>query len=67
MVLSLPLTPPPKNTPGPPTAPCPQVGLRGYYACRQLLLAGYDAVNVKGGWKSERCFEAAHELKSAKL
>ena len=29
-----------------------QVGLRGYNATRQLLLAGLDAVNVSGGWRS---------------
>eukprot|EP00775_Hariotina_reticulata_P000748 gene748-1052_t len=29
-----------------------QVGLRGYNATRQLLLAGLDAVNVSGGYRS---------------
>jgi rhodanese-related sulfurtransferase len=29
-----------------------QVGLRGYNATRQLLLAGKDAVNVSGGYRS---------------
>lgn len=29
-----------------------QVGLRGYNATRQLLLAGHDAVNISGGWRS---------------
>ncbi|KIZ05075.1 FAD-dependent pyridine nucleotide-disulfide oxidoreductase [Monoraphidium neglectum] len=29
-----------------------QVGLRGYNATRQLLLAGRDAVNISGGWRS---------------
>lgn len=29
-----------------------QVGQRGYYAVRQLLLHGHDAVNISGGWKS---------------
>ncbi|KAI8475971.1 MAG: hypothetical protein J3K34DRAFT_402530 [Monoraphidium minutum] len=29
-----------------------QVGLRGYNATRQLLLAGLDAVNISGGWRS---------------
>lgn len=29
-----------------------QVGLRGYNATRQLLLAGLDAVNISGGFKS---------------
>jgi hypothetical protein len=28
------------------------VGQRGYYATRQLLLAGRDAVNITGGWRS---------------
>lgn len=28
------------------------MGLRGYLAVRQLLLAGHDAVNVSGGFKS---------------
>eukprot|EP00878_Enallax_costatus_P046985 GHUV01057331.1.p1 GENE.GHUV01057331.1~~GHUV01057331.1.p1 ORF type:complete len:170 (+),score=48.85 GHUV01057331.1:1070-1579(+) len=29
-----------------------QVGLRGYNATRQLVLAGLDAVNISGGYKS---------------
>lgn len=29
-----------------------QVGLRGYNATRQLLLAGLDAINITGGWRS---------------
>jgi hypothetical protein len=33
-------------------APAVQVGLRGYNATRQLLLAGLDAVNVSGGYRS---------------
>lgn len=32
--------------------PLPQVGLRGYNATRQLLLAGYDATNISGGYRS---------------
>ncbi len=39
-----------------------QVGQRGYYAVRQLLLAGHDAANVSGGWKSFQEFRAAHQL-----
>jgi hypothetical protein len=34
------------------TCQTPQVGLRGYNATRQLLLAGRDAVNISGGWRS---------------
>ena len=33
---------------------CTQVGLRGYNATRQLLLAGLDAVNVSGGYRSSQ-------------
>lgn len=29
-----------------------QVGMRGYLATRQLLLAGLDAVNISGGYRS---------------
>lgn len=39
-----------------------QVGLRGYYATRQLLLAGHDAVNISGGYKSYKDFKASHQL-----
>jgi rhodanese-related sulfurtransferase len=34
------------------------VGLRGYNATRQLLLAGYDAVNVTGGYRSALQFKS---------
>jgi len=46
-----------------------QVGQRGYYATRQLLLAGHDAINISGGWKSYKDFKNAHLLKegSSKL
>lgn len=44
-----------------------QVGLRGYYAYRQLTLAGKDAVNISGGYKSYKEFKAANQLKTAKL
>ncbi|KAL4458974.1 hypothetical protein ABPG75_013839 [Micractinium tetrahymenae] len=39
-----------------------QVGQRGYYAVRQLLLVGHDAVNISGGWKSYKDFNASHLL-----
>lgn len=39
--------------------PHSQVGQRGYYAYRQLSLAGHEAVNVSGGWKSAADFKAA--------
>ena len=29
-----------------------QVGMRGYLATRQMLLAGLDAVNISGGFRS---------------
>ena len=29
-----------------------QVGMRGYLATRQMLLAGLDAVNINGGFRS---------------
>lgn len=31
---------------------CYQVGMRGYLATRQMLLAGLDAVNINGGFRS---------------
>lgn len=38
----------------------PQVGLRGYYACRQLRLAGHQQVwNISGGYKSYKEFKSA--------
>lgn len=42
-----------------------QVGQRGYYAVRQLLLAGHDAVNISGGWKSYKDFDASHLLRQS--
>lgn len=36
-----------------------QIGQRGYYALRQLLLAGHDAVNVQGGWRSFKDYKSA--------
>lgn len=45
-----------------------QVGLRGYNATRQLLLAGLDAVNVSGGYRSSQrmlhCFEQRQQQRS---
>lgn len=35
-----------------------QVGLRGYNATRQMVLAGLDAVNVSGGWRSAQQVQA---------
>lgn len=41
-------------------APPAQVGLRGYYACRQLRLAGHEQVwNISGGFKSYKEFRSA--------
>lgn len=39
-----------------------QVGLRGYYATCQFLLAGCDAANVMGGWKSHQAAKAAGQV-----
>lgn len=36
-----------------------QVGLRGYNATRQAMLAGRDAVNISGGWRSHQQMPAA--------
>jgi hypothetical protein len=46
---------------------CLQVGQRGYYATRQLLLAGRDVVNVSGGWRSYQQAGIAEKLQQAKL
>lgn len=40
-----------------------QVGQRGYYAVRQLKLAGHDAVNIMGGWKSFKDYNNAGLIK----
>lgn len=47
----------------PATVSTMQVGLRGYNATRQLLLAGRDAVNVSGGWRSAQDSRDAHQAK----
>ena len=41
-----------------------KVGLRGYFACRQLVQHGHTAINITGGWKSYKDFKAAHALQS---
>lgn len=51
----------------PPLLPLPalcalQVGQRGYYATRQLINAGFDAINISGGWKSFQDFKKAGML-----
>lgn len=45
-----------------PTFLSPQVGLRGYFACRQLMLQGHTAYNITGGWKSYKDFKEARQL-----
>lgn len=44
-----------------------QVGQRGYYALRQLSLAGHDAVNISGGFKSFREQFGEHPNGNGKL
>ncbi|TWU05285.1 Coenzyme A disulfide reductase [Symmachiella macrocystis] len=39
-----------------------QVGQRGYLATRVLMQAGYDVVNVSGGYKTFRLFHPAEEF-----
>ncbi len=55
----------------PPTEPFvhawPQVGMRGYLATRQLLLAGIDAVNIAGGFRSWQTQFKPLQSKSSKL
>lgn len=47
----------------PPPRACAQVGLRGYYACRQLRLAGHQQVwNISGGYKSFKEFKSAQMM-----
>lgn len=51
----------------PASPPLLQVGQRGYYALRQLSLAGHDAVNISGGFKSFREQFGEHPNGNGKL
>lgn len=41
------------------------MGLRGYLAARQLMLAGFEVYNITGGFKSFREFLAAQQLQGS--
>ncbi len=45
-----------------------QVGMRGYLATRQMLLAGCDAVNINGGFRSwQTQFKALYGAPAPKI